>query len=199
MGFDLEERQNFIKKNWFSNHVATVTKHGSVTILDWKNPKHVDGIRYVFLENDLFVTGGYNQAVYHFHEPPTVERLEKMDAGMFLVFLRCGYSVRWDLEPEIAEKQLENWYDVTSKETREEEKEALYQLHQNIKQLIWNSEDVSRYETGIQQLLQDTPFIKEYSSLVHLGKQIPLAYVSHLLGIQMAIEQLRSNGSPLIL
>lgn len=199
MVFDLKERQNFIKNNWFPNHVATVTKHCPVTILDWKNPKHVDRIRYVFLENDLFVTGGFNQTVYHFHEQPTVESLEKMNVGMFTTFLRCGYGVRWDWEPEIAENQLENWYDVTSKEAKEEEKEALHQLHQKIKQLIWNSEDVAGYENGILDLLKNTPFLKEYSSLVNIGKQIPLGFISDLLGIQMAIKQLRSNGCPLIL
>ncbi|MBS8266585.1 hypothetical protein DYI25_19360 [Mesobacillus boroniphilus] len=189
----LKEREDFVKENWFSGHVATVIQHGPVKILEWKNPlQEVHSFKYVFLNGDLFISAEYCHAVFHFPWNVKIEELAKMNINECMFYYKCSYSKMWNFNPELAMEQLLGWKNRMKKEITEEHFYIYKEFYLQIEELIWQSEDVEDYEERLKNnFSKPHPFGKEYSSLIHLGKEYSIVFIAYLLGLQLANEQLR--------
>lgn len=77
--------ENTIKEKWFKDHIATITKCGDITILDWKNSGTiVNDIRYIFDGYNIYISGDLGSAVFRLTWKADLHSFNNIDIHYFI-------------------------------------------------------------------------------------------------------------------
>lgn len=196
----IAKQQEIIRDEWFKDHMATVTKYGDVTFLDWSHPESSRyAVRYTFMGSSLFITGDLGKAVFAFTSPIAIEYFKTINLGYFMRNLSCSSRDCWKFDSEKAKEEIEEWFkesvfDYQGSEL--ETPEGLMELSEIRNELLhaateYDSVVVFEREVwGIYQHSRDMEG-EEFEHISKFGRRLPSEFIAYLLGIQMAHEQLK--------
>ncbi|MHC8517019.1 hypothetical protein [Sporosarcina sp. ITBMC105] len=192
----IEKEREHIRNNWFKDHVAKITEHEGVTILDWKEPgTSMYAVKYVMVGNKLFISGDIGNAVYDLTRNATIKIFSDVNLSYFTGKLSCSSREKWDFNDKLAREQISNhfidWCDVDSINHLEGVEKELYD------ELIFatmNWSDHSHFANmGVWTAYNNTDcewFDGETASCIaDCGKELSTVFIAYLLGLQMANEQ----------
>lgn len=198
----IEKEREHIRNDWFKDHVATVTKHDGVMILDWRKPgTFMYAVKYVMVGNKLFISGDIGDAVYNLTWNATVDSFDDVGLSYFTGKLSCNSREKYDFNSELAQEEIKedfiDWCDVDDISELEGDEKNLY------RELISATTEWSTHEQfssmGVWTAYNNTDcdwFDGEAaSSIADCGKELSSVFIAYLLGIQMANEQLRKEVS----
>ncbi|WP_438310869.1 hypothetical protein [Sporosarcina sp. FA9] len=194
----IEKERNYIRNNWFKDHVATVTEHDGVTILDWRKPgTFMYALRYVMVGNKLFISGDIGDAVYDLTWNATIESFDTVNLSYFTGKLSCNSREKYDFNNSLAQQEIKecfiDWCDVDDISDLEEDDKELYDelisatmewsSHEQFSSMgVWtayNNTDCDWFESEVA------------SSIADCGKELSNVFIAYLLGVQMANEQIK--------
>lgn len=103
----MSKMEEEIRGSWFKNHVATLSKHGDLEVLDWQQPGTVIfKVRYVFDGCHMYVSGDLGEAVFRFTEKANPTRVSRYDLHYFEEKLRAFCDARRDFDRDKAKGYL---------------------------------------------------------------------------------------------
>jgi hypothetical protein len=176
-----------IRENWFQYHKATLTKHGDLTVLDWKKPGTIIfGVRYVFDGRLLYVSGDIGEAVFKFSGNIGVD-FSECGLDYFEGKLRASSRERRDFEKDEAIKELDDRVKNIVDEGYEPIPEDTIK---ELKDIIEDCTTVSEFQTKIHELDLNKFGDDWWEWLPELGSVFPGEIRAYLIGLQMANEQL---------
>lgn len=201
----IEKEREYIRNNWFKDHVATVTEHGSVTFLDWSEPgTSFYSVRYIFSGSSLFITGDIGDAVFSLTRRATIDSFEGTNLSYLMRKLSCSSRDRWNFDDETAYQQLDEWLDESIHDLTDDSGEAIDDYHERIIQQCkdihrdlrsavfqYHNEAVYKHEVWRCYQEYDDTDAEEFEMISDFGRQLPNEFIAYLLGIQMANEQLK--------
>lgn len=190
-----------IKNRWFKDHVATVTEHEGVTILDWRKPgTNMYAVRYIFSGNRLFISGDLGDAIYWLTWKATIASFEDVGLHYLMGKLTCCSRERWNFDEDKARKELKDWY-KESIEGYEDDKEvvsAAKEISHAVEGIIPEYSYFQHYNNAVGYVLQDlNQDVFDYETFAYIadfGKSLPIVFVAYLLGIKMANEQIKTTN-----
>ena len=182
-----KEQEKEIRENWFKDHVAKLTTHGDLQVLEWRKPDtNIFAVRYVFDGYHLYVTGDLGEAVFRFTERAYPERQWQYDLDYFEEKLRAFTDARRDFDQGRAKEYLaERKADMEDWDQPFDEgiyKELLSLIDQSSTIRDWEAQ---LYSFDIGRVSSDA-----YEWLPGIGEIIPMRVRSYLIGLKMAHEQL---------
>lgn len=193
----IEKERQYIRENWFKDHVATVTEHDGVTILDWRKPgTSFYSVRYIFSGSSLFITGDIGDAVFSLTWRATIDSFEKVNLGYLMGKLSCCSRERWNFNSEKAYKELDEWLDERIHDLEDDEKsiQVVKDIHFDLRRAVREYDNEAVYKHEVWRCYQeyDDTDAEEFEVISDFGRQLPNEFIAYLLGIQMANEQLKA-------
>lgn len=182
----LEKAEQQIRKEWFKDHVATLTGKKGLQVLHWAKPgTFMYATKYVLSENNVFVSGDTGEAVYVLTEQATLESIKTYDLSYFTGKLEAYRGERWDFDMDLAIKELnEYWVDC---EENEENKET----YDKIVEAIQESNGNESFHCQITSAYNGGGIHSDDMEWIwHLGERLPYRLIGYWVGLQMAAEQL---------
>lgn len=193
---NIEEKEKEIRSDWFENHVAKVTKHDNVTILDWNEPgTSMYAVRYVFTGNSLFVSGDIGEAVFSLTWRSTLESFEDINLHYLMGKLSCSSHERWSFNEKKAEQELNEWYEeiISENDSEDEIINIAGEVKEAIESAISESTMCKHFEHWVWQAYhdidQDYFDSEDFDMFSSFGQELPYCFIGYLTGIKMAIEQ----------
>ena len=201
----IEKVRDEIRGHWFKDHVATITEHEGVTILDWRKPgTFMYAVKYVMVGNKLFISGDIGDAVYDLTWEATIDSFDTVNLSYFTGKLSCSSREKYDFNEKLAQAQINeyfiDWCDVDNVRDLEEGDKDLYD------ELISATTEWSTPEhfssMGVWTAYNNTScdwFDGETASCIEdCGKELSSEFIAYLLGIQMANEQIKLHKEELV-
>ena len=183
-----------IKEDWFKEHVATLTQHGDLQVLDWRRPtSNTYRCRYVFDSSNMYITGDIGAALFRLTWIASVHSFNNIYIGYFKGKMSAFSDDDMDFSSEEAVKGLRAWV------KRLKENGEKYD-HDEMKDLFEKARGCSRKEewAGIVNESDCNDFISNLDEdywewIYNVGDEIPARIHAYLIGLQMASEQLREG------
>lgn len=194
---EIEQTENEIKDRWFKNHIATVTEHEGITILDWRELGTVCySVRYIFASNKLYISGDIGEAIFDLTWLATPRSFNGVDLSYLMGKLSCCSRKRWDFSERKAIKELKEWYSEAVFDCCDDDKKEIIGAYQTIKRLINGCSDPKEFEIELFSYYQENSFdyldSEDFSMFSDFGKELSNIFNAYLLGIKLANEQLES-------
>lgn len=184
----MNDKERYIKENWFNNHVATYSEQGNLKVLDWKKPGTITYYtRFIFDRNKMYVSGDIGEAVFCFTEPVDVHVVAKYALGYFEGKLRAYHEARRDFDNDKAVKRLRKWL-ISLKES------GIKYDHDDMREFFDEARNCnSTDEWGY--IVNKTSFISKLDQdywewIFNIGDAIPWRIHGYLIALKMASEQL---------
>lgn len=194
----LEQQEQDIKKNWFPEHVAKVTEHDGIIILDWSKPgTNMYAVRYVFTGSSLLITGDIGDAVFGLTWRGTIESFEDVDLGYLMGKLTCCSRDRWDFSEMKASKELIEWREERIEDMDQDETytEEINKIYEEVESAISESSSTDYFSHAVFRVYHEvsTQYVdsEDFSMISDFGKELPNVFSAYLLGIKMANNQLK--------
>lgn len=187
-----------IRNEWFKNHKATIESHGPVTILDFKAPRTASyAIRYLFSENNVFITGDIGDAVFRLTWPAAINSFSVIHIEYFLEKLTAHSGDRWKYDTLTALDEFTEFINEFSFTDNEHINEKVT-LQNDILQIIKNTDNQSEYEHSIYNYSDMNEFTsfdsEDFATIADFGKTTPTRFYAYLEGLKMASEQLNNQN-----
>lgn len=194
-----EEKQ--IRECWFKNHIASITQHGELTVLDWKNPANGHyHVRYVFDGHRLYITGDIGEAVFNLTWKADVHSFTDVTISYFMEKMSAFSDDRYDFSTDKAANRLEEWKGELLESGDYEDEAAREKLCNTIDKLIQgvrscNSEEkwAFQYVNGEFHEFISSCDADYWEWIYHIGRAIPMRVRGYLIGLQMASNQLKAR------
>jgi hypothetical protein len=195
---EIEEMEDYIKKNWFTNHEANFTRLDGVTVLDWKEKgTSIYSVRYIFAGSRLYVSGDIGDAIFNLTWHSTPESFNDVNLGYLLGKLSCHSRDRWHFDEKKARNDLREWYEEAIYDAERKFLEETKEVHKNLKQIINSVSTPKELERELFDFYMDNSFYyydaEDFSMFTDFGKKLPMVFVAYLLGIKLANEQCKSK------
>jgi len=189
-----EQMENEIKGVWFKNHIATITEHEGITILDWGElGTSYYSVRYIFASNKLYISGDIGEAIFDLTWQATPQSFNDMNLGYLIGKLSCCSRRRWDFSERKAIRELKEWYAEAVYDCHDDDKKEILEGYQVIKRLIYGCIDVKDFEMELFNYYQNNSFdyldSEDFSMFSDFGKQLSNVFFAYLLGIKLANKQ----------
>jgi hypothetical protein len=186
MKLDIKQQ---IKDHWFKDHVATLTQHGSLQVLDWKRPtSNTYRCRYVFDGCFMYISGDIGEAVFRLTWNAGVHTFKGTYLGYFYRKLSAYSDEKMDFDSDNAVKGLREWIrrlkDNGEKYDHYEMRDLFEQARGCDNKRGW-AEIVNDHYDFISGLDQDF-----WEWIYNIGDEIPARIHAYLIGLQMASQQL---------
>lgn len=184
-----KEIEDQIRKTWFKNHVATYEDHGELKVLQWRKPDtSVYYVRYAFDGNKMYVSGDTGEAVFCFTEKVSLHRLARYDIGYFESKLKAYHEDRRDFNSDKAIKRLREWLKEIKKDGAEYDHDDMKELFEDVREC--------RSVSDLAFVINSHDFIgdlePDYCEWMYgIGQEIPWRIRGYLVGLKMALEQLK--------
>ena len=187
----LDDRKQYICGYWFKDHVATVSREGDTDVLTWARPgTGIYRVNYRILggKNVLVVTGDVDVAAYCWSQPVTFQWLAHLDLDYFsdkCLASPVGREFRtWD--PDFGMQQL-----------RKMSADGRFSWERFVE--LWQANGYGEPDSlcdtwGWYQFLFDHGqelFGDDWVDVGDVGKVVSITCQAHLIGIQMAVGQLK--------
>jgi hypothetical protein len=188
------DKQREIRERWFKNHKATLTQHGDLQGLEWRQPGTTTySCRYVFDGNNVYISGDIGEAVFCLTWKATIHSFDDVHINCFYEKLVAYSGNLMDYNSIKASQRLLEWkqdLDNDCIEYDENEMRYLIQVAKNCSSKEeWAYEHVNNtYHDFIYDLDQDC-----WEWIYNIGDEIPWRIHAYLVGLQMASEQLKVN------
>lgn len=182
----LEQR---IREEWFRDHIATLTEHGDLKILDWKEPGTIMYyIRYVFDGNKMYITGDLGEAVFCLTWKADIHSFNGLSLGYFHEKLSAYHEDKYDFDSDKAVKRLREWLNDFKNDGTEYD-------HYEMKELFEGARGCNEEWEWVEVIHEHEEFISElepdyWEWFFEIGREYPGRFISYLIGLQMASEQL---------
>jgi hypothetical protein len=185
----MDKIEQEIRGIWFKDHVATLTTHGDLQVLDWSNPETICySCRYVFDGYKMYISGDIGSAVFDLTWKADVHSFNKVSIGYFTEKLAAFSDPKRDFSSEKAVKRLRERLKDIKYEGIEYDHEAMRELFEHARnsreQWEW-VEAVHEHEDLISKLDRDY-----WEWIYTCGDEIPTRVYAYLIGLKMASEQL---------
>lgn len=192
----IKKEREYIRNEWFKDHVATVTEHGGVTFLDWSKPgTSFYSVRYIFSGSSLFITGDIGDAVFSLTWRATIESFEKVNLSYLMKKLSCSSRDRWNFNDEEAFRQLDEWLAESIQDLEDDKKgiRTYKNIHRDLRSAVfeYGNEAVYKHEAWRCYHEYEDTDAEEFEMISDFGRQLPNEFIAYHLGIQMANEQLK--------
>lgn len=187
----MENIEQYIKESWFKNHRATLTKHGDLKILDWRNPEKVFYYcRYVFDGNRLYISGDMGDAVFCLTWKADIHSFNDIHQEYFHEKLSAFSGPEYDFDENKAINRLKE--EIKEHELRGQELGLFNKLIEEIKGCC-STTDNWRYivEENWKQISSYNQDIEEW--IFDIGNIVPRRIQGYLIGLKMASEQLKQK------
>jgi hypothetical protein len=180
-----------IKENWFKDHVATLTQHGSLQVLEWKRPTSgTYRCRYVFDGSNMYISGDIGEAVFRLTWKADVHSFNNTYVDYFKGKMSAYSDDKFDFNSDKAVKRLREWLKNLKEYCQEYD-------HDEMKELFEKARDCSSKEewAGIVNENDCNDFISDldpdyWDWMYNIGDEIPARIHAYLIGLQMASQQL---------
>lgn len=188
---DIEKLKKDIREHWFKDHVAKLTKHGDLEVLEWGKPGTICYyVRYVFDGHRMYITGDLGEAVFCLTCKANVHTF---DIGLhyFDEKMKAYHSDRKDFDSDKAVKRLREWLNEIKENDVKYDHDKMRELFQETRDCNSNwewIETLHRHEDWICKL--DCGY---WEWMYSIGDEYPARFVSYLVGLQMASEQLKNT------
>lgn len=180
-----------IRTTWFPNHVAEVLNLATdtgPTIIQWRNPgTTIYLVRYLLYSNSLIVLGDIGTAIYKFDCAIDVDFFDAMSVDYFSS--KCSASEfgllyrSWCVER--AKDSLKNWIaDGSSTKEIESRRRAL------VPSAFQAAENEGSWRNWLG-IYGRTVFGYAWYTYADVGSEVDIRCMGHLIGLQMANEQLK--------
>ncbi|WP_326513731.1 hypothetical protein [Clostridium intestinale] len=199
--------ENEIKEEWFNGHIAELTKHGDLEVLEWYKPNSsIYYCRYVFDGSKLYISGDIGEAIFKFTEKASIENISTYGVNYFhsklSAFEDNKYSFDKNVAIEALNREIKEAYenmdhdDIEVKSHADNPRnEAILNYIETLNELIEESQscytkDNWDYEVHLRydDLTDYNPDISEW--IFEVGDVIPHRVQGYLVGLKMAFEQL---------
>jgi D-mannonate dehydratase len=188
---DIDKLKKEIREHWFKNHKAELTQHGELQVLRWKQPDtNCYAIRYVFDGHRMYITGDLGEAVFCLTWQANVH---SFDIGLhyFDEKMKAYHSDRKEFDSEKAVKRLREWLNELK------ENDVKYD-HDNMRELFEETRNCNQNWEWIETLHRHENWICKldcdyWEWMYSIGDEYPARFVSYLVGLQMASEQLKAQ------
>lgn len=184
-----------IREHWFKDHVATLTQHGDLQVLEWKRPTSgTYRCRYVFDGSCMYISGDIGESVFRLTWKAGVHTFNDIYIDYFKSKMSAFSDEKMDFYSEKAVKRLREW----TKQLKEDE---IKYDHDDMKNLFALARECDNNEQWGWRLQGDEyDFVSEldpdYWELIYkVGDVIPARVHAYLIGLQMASEQLNKLES----
>jgi hypothetical protein len=193
---EIKEMEEQIKQNWFLKHKAKLTEFDGISILDWKQEgTAMYSVRYIFAGSRLYVSGDIGEAIFNLTWKATPESFDDVDLSYLLGKLSCHSRDRWHFDEKKALNDVREWYEEASYETGEKHLKETKEIHSNLKKIIKSVSTPKELERDLFSYYMDNSFYyydgEDFSMFSDFGKKLPNVFIAYLLGIKMALEQLK--------
>lgn len=188
-----ESREAEIRKTWFPDHVADLQRAnfgtgGTVERIIWKhrNGGSIYWVQYLLHGCGLFVSGDIGEAVFTFGRPVSPEWLAGLDLGYFArkcMASDCGRQFTEWCPDQAKRRATELWNEIVveRREAGQDERRSFISFAES--EGDWH--EFLRTDEAVELLGE----VWEYASI---GKRVSIQCEGMLVGLKMAVEQLRS-------
>lgn len=179
----------------FANHTANYSKSGKVAVLDWKNKNGSSnyGVRYVMLDNVLYISGDLGSAVVQLKERATMPNISRYHLDYFVKRIECSTAL-YDFDLDDAEKEMRDYiyemfedaeYYLDEGEQKKVES-AICNLCENAHDGIIFTDYADKTLNGIipERYFEECEFME-------FGKSLSMEVIFWYVGFRMAYENLR--------
>lgn len=176
-------------KSNFKDHIATLTEHGDLKVLDWRKPGTIFYyVRYVFDGNKIYITGDLGEAVFHLTWKAEIHSFDNIGLGYFHEKLSAYHSDKYDFSSEQAIKRLTEWIDDLKESNIEYD-------HDEMQELLEKVRGCNQEWEWVEVIHEHQDFISDLEAdywewFYNIGRSYPIRFQSYLIGLQMASEQL---------
>ena len=184
--YELSEQR--IKEN-FKDHIATLTEHGDLKVLEWREPcTFFYYVRYVFDGNKIYITGDLGEAIFYLTWKAEIHSFNNIGLDYFHEKLKAYHEEKYDFSSEQAVKRLREWIGELEDDYIDYGNEEMEELIEEARNCIHEWEWVNvihKYQYFILDLTNNY-----WEWLYDIGRVYPMRFQSYLIGLQMASEQL---------
>lgn len=196
---EIKKIEGHIKNKWFKNHKATVFESDKVTILDWREPgTNMYSVRYIFAGSNLYISGDIGDAIFDLTWEATIESFEDVGLGYLLGKLSCHSRDRWNYNEYKAVNELNEWYEDAAEDAEDDYLRELEELKTNLSEIIESVDSSKELELRLFDYYMENSFShidsEDFSMFADYGKELPHVFVAYLLGIQLAIGQIKVSA-----
>ena len=180
-----------IREHWFNDHQATLTKHGDLEVLEWREPGTiVYYCRYVFDKNRIYISGDIGQAIFDLTWRATIHSFDDINLGYFYSKLSAFSDDKKDFNSENAVKRLREWVNNLHED-------GISYDHKEMKELFERARNVTEQWEWVEAVRKQESFISEldrdyWEWMFGCGDEIPIRVKGYLIGLKMASEQLKA-------
>ena len=206
----MENKNEIIRKNWFSDHVAEYTQvNDKISILNWRKPNSsIYSVRYVMDGCRLYVSGDLGEAVFNLTWNATPESFEDINLGYFHEKLAAFHGDRYSFSSEEAVERLQeeinnlenNYQDYGYDSENDEEFIDRISTLELMQDVATDCSKAKEWETRIAYDGYDPLFdqLQKYDNdcwewIFEIGNVIPRRVRAYLIGLKMANEQLKGD------
>lgn len=188
----IAKAQDSIKKEWFENHVASLSGEVGLQVISWAQPgTYSYRINYVLSDENIFISGDAGEAVYSLSSLATFQEISKMDLFEFTRNLRAFSNDRWRFDKDYAKQELHEFW----KEHNVDEKYPdSGKLKETLLYVIDECESVDAYRSWLFSVYQDSSLDTfDFEYIWDFGQRMPNALIGYWLGLKMAIQQITNQ------
>lgn len=177
-----------IKENWFKDHVATLTQHGTLQVLEWKRPTSgTYRCRYVFDGSNMYISGDIGEAVFRLTWKADIHSFNDLYIGYFKGKMSAYSDDKMDFDSDNAVKRLREWLKNLKENEIKYDHDEMRELFEEARNC--SSKDNWAYIVNSHDFISDLePDYWEW--FYNIGDEIPARIHAYLIGLQMASEQL---------
>ena len=183
---DIEQQ---IRDHWFKEHIAILTTHGDLQVLQWKKPGTICySCRYVFDGNKMYISGDIGEAVFWLTWQADVHSFNDIHIHYFDEKLNAYSGERKEFNEVKAVARLREWLNDLKEYHTKYDHDEMRELFDNARQCNSHSEWIHilhNHDDFISELDQD-----HYEWTCDCGAEVPMRVKGYLIGLKMASEQL---------
>jgi hypothetical protein len=187
----IEKAIKEIKTNWFANHVAEIKGEEGLQVIYWREPgTNMYYTKYVLSGNNIFISGDIGEAVYNLTCEATLENIKDFELSYFTSKLSAFCEDRWDFDPKLAKKELDEFWEENEMNKLEDSEE----IYDGIVNAINESSSLEGFRAWLMPVYQNTSIDTDTLEYIwNIGKRLPYRLIGYWVGLQMAIEQLEKT------
>ena len=180
-----------IRERWFNDHQATLTKHGDLEVIEWREPgTNIYYCRYVFDKNRIYISGDIGQAIFDLTWKATIHSFDDINLGYFYSKLSAFSDDKKDFNSDNTVKRLREWLNNLHEDGTDYD-------HEEMEELFGRARSVTEHWEWVEAIHKQESFISEldvdyWEWMYGCGDEIPIRIKGYLIGLKMASEQLKA-------
>ncbi len=189
---DIAQEAKIIREEWFEKHIAALTQHGDLQVLDWRKPgTNCYYCRYVFDGYRMYISGDIGEAVFGLTWKADVHSFDNVHLGYFHRKIAALRDEKYDFDEVIAVKRLREW-------VKSLKEDGVKYDHDEMRELFEEARNCTTTDNWAFVVNSKHDFISDldpdyWEWIYSCGNKIPIEVHAYLIGLQMASEQLKQT------